>query len=112
MQALLDADLRRRNAMIEGDAETLDKLLHENLLWTHSSGRTDDKNSFLNVLREANTVYKEINVIVSNTMSEGNAHVLTGLFEGTAVVNGTPKALKNKFLSVWVETDSGLQMLA
>ena len=112
MQALLDADLKRRTAMIEGDAETLDNLLHKDLTWTHSSGRTDNKESFLAMIREANTVYKDINLVESNSLHHDNAYVLSGLFEGNAIVNGTPKALKNKFLSVWVETDNGLQMLA
>lgn len=112
MQSLIEADQRRRQAMIERDSETLEALLHDNLIWTHSSGKTDSKTSFIDRVSEAKTLYERIEVLEYNCLSEANVHIMSGVFEGNAVVNGTPKKLKNRFLSVWTESDGNFRMLA
>ena len=43
---ILDLEDKRFGAMIKGDFKALDAMVHEQLLYTHSSGNTDTKPSF------------------------------------------------------------------
>ena len=51
MEKLVKADAARIQAMIDANIEGLQGLLHDNLSWTHSSGRTDDKVALLAVIK-------------------------------------------------------------
>ena len=44
---ILDLEDKRFGAMIKGDFKALDAMVHEQLLYTHSSGNTDTKPSWL-----------------------------------------------------------------
>ncbi len=44
---ILDLEDKRFGAMIKGDFKALDAMVHEQLLYTHSSGNTDTKASWL-----------------------------------------------------------------
>ncbi len=44
---ILDLEDKRFGAMIKGDFKALDAMVHEQLLYTHSSGNTDTKLSWL-----------------------------------------------------------------
>ena len=44
---ILDLEDKRFGAMIKGDLKALDTMAHEQLLYTHSSGNTDTKASWL-----------------------------------------------------------------
>ena len=112
MDRLIKADSTRINAMIDGDRELLQNLLHDDLSWTHSSGRTDDKDSFLTAIESGQTDYKSLKVSNRKITVSESIYIYSGIVEGNAEVNGSKKALKNKFLSVWIESTEGLQMLA
>ena len=112
MEELLQADTARIQAMIDADVESLRVLLHDNLSWTHSSGRTDDKAALLTVIESGATVYKSLEVSDDNITTQDSVYIYSGLVEGVAEVNGNEKKLRNKFLSVWVKSVNGLQMLA
>ena len=47
----------RIQAMVRRDLRALDSLLAEDLSYTHSGGRTDDKNSFLAMIESPETTY-------------------------------------------------------
>ena len=112
MDRLINADLARIQAMIDGDKDLLQTLLHEDLSWTHSSGRTDDKASFLTVIESGQTDYKSLRVSNRKITIRESTYIYSGIVEGNAEVNGNEKQLRNIFLSVWVDSTAGLQMLA
>ena len=112
MDRLINADLARIQAMIDGDKDLLQTLLHEDLSWTHSSGRTDDKASFLTVIESGQTDYKSLRVSNRKITIRESTYIYSGIVEGNAEVNGNEKQLRNIFLSVWIDSTAGLQMLA
>ena len=112
MDKLVKADAARIQAMIDANIEGLRGLLHDNLSWTHSSGRTDDKVALLAVIKSGETVYKSLAVSDRKITMHDSVYIYSGLVEGRAEVNGIEKQIRNKFLSVWVESTNGLQMLA
>lgn len=110
-RALRAADRRRREAMIAGDADALAALLDDALVWTHSSGKQDDKTSFLRKIAGGGTVYLELEVSDDTVTDAGEVLVHQGNLAGRAAVDGREKALRNRFLSVWRRSGDVLQLL-
>lgn len=110
---LMEADARRRGAMVAGDIETLGAYLAQDLSWTHSSGKTDSKNSFLDIMASGTTVYHSLDVRDSNVRSFGELFILEGVVFGDVTKDGQDKKLVNRFLTVWRwSIDYGFQLHA
>ncbi|MBK81185.1 MAG: DUF4440 domain-containing protein [Gammaproteobacteria bacterium] len=110
--ALRAADLRRRQAMIDGDADALAPLLASALVWTHSSGKQDGKESFLDKIAANAADYHELEVSDDVVACFGDIAIHRGNLTGRVSVDGREKALRNRFLSVWQGSGSTLQLLA
>ncbi len=111
-QALLEADRRRREAMIAADVATLATLLSHELVWTHSSGKTDDRDAFLKKIESQATRYHELHVQNPVVSSHGEVMICHGTLTGSATAGGRKKSLRNRFLSVWKKTGNGFELLA
>ncbi|MFT7218812.1 MAG: ketosteroid isomerase-like protein [Candidatus Azotimanducaceae bacterium] len=112
-EELMEADARRRGAMVNGDTETLGAYLAEDLSWTHSSGKTDSKTSFLDIMASGTTVYHSLDVRDSNIRSFGELFILEGVVFGDVTKDGQDKKLVNRFLTVWRwSVDHGFQLHA
>lgn len=109
---VLEADRRRYAAMIGNDFEALDALLGEQLVYTHSDARSDDKARYLERLRAGVVRY----------LAARAAQVTLSLYGDTAVMNGevvlrtrrgdVERTLDNLFLSVWVRQAGSWRMVA
>ena len=64
VEALMNVDTQRRVAMVSGDVVALGDYLADDLSWTHSSGKTDSKESFLAVVASGTTVYHSLDVMI------------------------------------------------
>ena len=62
VEALMNADTQRRVAMVSSDVVALGDYLADDLSWTHSSGKTDSKESFLAGMASGTTVYHSLDV--------------------------------------------------
>lgn len=111
-QALLEADAQRRAAMVRGDADALGEVLDEALIWTHSSGKTDTRRSFLEGLASGVVEYLALETAEVSVIRRGEVFVCHGLLLGRASRDGIEKSLKNRFLSVWVNDGGRFRMLA
>ncbi|MEQ8858970.1 MAG: nuclear transport factor 2 family protein [Pseudomonadales bacterium] len=109
---LREADWRRREAMISGDVETLAELLAEELVWTHSSGKQDDKRSFLGKIAGGAADYRSLEVTDDQVHRHGDIIIHHGNLTGRVVVGGREKALSNRFLSVWRWSGTRFELLA
>ena len=105
-------DRRRRDAMIAGDAEALARLLAGELVWTHSSGKRDDRTAFLDRIASRAADYHELEVSDDAVTSHGDVLVHHGDLVGRVTVGGTEKALRNRFLSVWKRSGDTFELLA
>jgi hypothetical protein len=56
-QEILDIEARRVAAMVERDLATLEGILADDLTYTHSGGRIDDKQSFLALIADPESTY-------------------------------------------------------
>jgi ketosteroid isomerase-like protein len=112
IEALLEADAQRRSAMIAADIETLDRLLSDDLIWTHSSGRTDDKAALLEGIAAGTVRYLALDVSSVHTARYGEVLISHGDLHGRASRDGVEKRLENRFLSVWRMRGDAFELLA
>ena len=112
IEQLLQADAKRRAAIVAGDVEQVGRYLADDLTWTHSSGKTDTKTSFLDVLRSGSTVYHSLDVRDTQVRELGDTLILEGVVFGDVTKDGQDKALLNRFLTVWRKSQAGFEMHA
>ncbi len=103
---------RRYRAMCEADAQTLEQLLADSLVYTHSYGGADTKASYLDGIRSKKWVYRNIERPIEDIQLHGECAVVTGQVRIELLSEGTPKTLNSRFTNVWVKGPKGWQMVA
>lgn len=103
---------QRFKAMIARDFATLEKLVHGDLLYTHSSGVTDTKASWLESMKSGKVKYKSANCSERQVKLFGDVALVRGKAAIEAEIGGQPRALKLLFLNAWVRTPQGWKFAA
>ncbi len=103
---------QRFKAMIDADAATLDRLLADTLVYTHSYGGADSKASYLDGIRAKKWVYRKIERPKENIQVHGDCAVVTGQVKIELVSDGKPKTLHSAYTNVWIKGPKGWQMVA
>jgi ketosteroid isomerase-like protein len=109
---VLEADAARRTAMISGDVQALGELLDEDLIWTHSSGKTDSRRTFLDGIGSGAVQYLALETEDVSVLRRGDVFICHGLLNGRASRDGVEKTLTNRFLSVWTADGARPRMIA
>ena len=102
----------KRFAAMVGDLAALEAMLHDDLLYTHSSGLTDTKASWLASMRSGKTKYKSGVWSERKVRFAGDTALVTGRAQLEAEVNGQPRTLKLVFLNAWTKTPKGWKFIA
>ena len=97
-----------KQAILKKDAAALDRLLHPDLLYSHSDGRTETKADILKALPNTQSVtFGESSVRVY-----GNTALVKGPMEIVNITNGAPTTIKLSVLQVWLKGSKGWQLVA
>ena len=111
-QVVLAAEDRRYAAVLEGDVDVLQELIHPAFLMVHSSGFADSKDSYIGNLRTGKLEYRRIDrseQVV--TVQDGTATVFNRLSMSVTLA-GKSREVEARTLSVWVRSGDAWQMLA
>jgi hypothetical protein len=109
---ILSLEDKRYAAMTAGDAASLEKLVHDQLLYTHSSGVMDTKASWLQSIKSGKTKYRSVKCTDQKVRLLGEVALVTGKGHIEAEINGQPKTLKLMFLNAWAKTPQGWKFVA
>ncbi|MBQ76273.1 MAG: DUF4440 domain-containing protein [Gammaproteobacteria bacterium] len=109
---LMNADIARRTAMIAADLVTLANYLSDDLVWTHSSGQTDNKPAILKTISSRSVIYESLETRDTQISKHGDTFIYSGTLLGQVQKKGTSQQMQNKFLSVWKRSDDQMEMLA
>jgi ketosteroid isomerase-like protein len=109
---ILGLEDKRFGAMTGKDWKTLDGLLHEQLLYTHSSGVTDTKAAWMEAMKSGRTVYKSVQQSDRKVRFYGDNALVTGKAAIEAEVNGQARSMRLVYLDVWTKTPRGWQFVA
>jgi ketosteroid isomerase-like protein len=102
----------RFQAMINGDVDTLDKLLGDDLIYTHSTGQSDSRAEYLAQFKKGVFKYLKIERPIENIQVYGDTVVVTGQTKMDALVEGKPRVLNGRYTDVWIRSAKGWQMVA
>lgn len=103
---------RRFAAMVAEDFKALEAMVHDELVYTHSSALVDTKASWLESMRSRKTRYREVKCKNRKVRVYGDVALVTGRAEIEAEVEGKPKSLRLLFLNVWTRTPQGWKFVA
>jgi len=87
-------------------------MLHDELLYIHSSGLTDTKATWLASLRSGKTKYKSATCSDRKVRLAGDTALVTGRAAIEAEINGQPRSLRLVFLNAWTKTHEGWKFIA
>jgi len=102
---------RRYQAMIAKDADTLDRLLGDGLVYTHSYGGADTKATYMDGVRSKKWDYQSVERPIEQIQVYGDTAVITGHVKINILSEGKPKLLNSRFTNVWVKGAQGWQMV-
>jgi len=103
---------RRYRAMCEADMATLDTLMADSMVYTHSTAAADGKAAYLAGVRSKKWVYRKIDRPVEDIQFYGDCAVVTGQVRIDILVEGVAKNLNSRFTNVWVKGAKGWQFVA
>jgi Domain of unknown function (DUF4440) len=111
-QLIIDLDKKRMDAMARQDIATLNVLLADDLVYTHSSARVDTKQSLMGAMESGATVYTAVEPSGVVAQDLGTAVVLTGAARISVTSNGNPINFGVRFTDVYVNKGGEWQMVA
>jgi len=109
---ILGLEDKRFAAMIARDLAALEKLTHDQLLYTHSSGLTDTKASWLESIKAGKAKYKSVDCSERKVRFLGEVALVNGKAAIEVDVDGKPRSLKLVFLNAWTRTPQGWKFVA
>ena len=111
-QKIIDLDKKRMHAMAQKDIATLNALLSDDLIYTHSTARLDTKQSLIRAMESGATVYTAIEPSDVKAQDCGDAVVLTGAARIRVTANGNPINFGVRFTDVYINKGGQWQMVA
>ena len=110
-QTVIDLDRKRMQAMAAKDVATLEALIADDLIYTHSSARLDTKRSLIDGMTSGKTVYTSVEPSDVKAQDLGDTVVLTGVAQIKVTANGTPNAFGVRFTDVYARRNGRWQMV-
>ena len=111
-KAVLDAEDRRYQAMIDADLETMDRLCADEVSYAHSSGVRDTKDEYFEKVRSGYYDYHSIDHPVERVEVVGDTAIVVGRMTADLTVQGTRKTIDNLALAVWTKVGDEWRLLA
>lgn len=109
---IIELDRKRMQAMAAKDIATLQQVLGDDLVYTHSSARLDTKQSLIGNMQSGSTVYTSVEPSDVQAQDLGDTVVLTGVAQIRVVSGGKPLAFGVRFTDVYTKRDGRWQMVA
>ncbi len=111
IDAIVELEERRRQAMLGADIAALDEMFVDNLSYTHSNAVTERKALYLERLAAGHYDYRELSFLDQDIRIVGDAALITGHMTGEVVIAGQLRKLNSRTTVVWIRRDGRWQML-
>jgi ketosteroid isomerase-like protein len=110
-QMIIDLDKKRMTAMAQKDIKTLNELIADDLIYTHSSARLDTKQSLIGNMESGSTVYTSVVPSDVKAQDMGDTVVLTGSCRISVNAGGRPNSFGVRFTDVYANKGGRWQMV-
>jgi ketosteroid isomerase-like protein len=102
IEEILRLEKARSDAIVNKDAAAADKLFADDLVYIHSSGRLDTKQSFVGKLADGSAAYTRFDFSNVKVRVYGNCAIVSG-----DVLISAGSQLDLRFTDVWVKGAAG-----
>ncbi|HEX4985486.1 MAG TPA: nuclear transport factor 2 family protein [Burkholderiales bacterium] len=109
---VLAAEDARYAAQTGDDYGALDKLLGEDLVYTHSSAVVDNKASYVDSMKSGTVKYRVMRRSDVKVRTYDCVAIITGQGNFDVTVKGQDIAVELRFTSVWAKRPGGLQFIS
>ena len=99
-------------AVRSGDAAALEKMLADDLVYTHATGPVDTKRVYIDSLKSGARKYTGADFTGTKIRVYGNTAVLNTDARMRGVAGGKPFDDRVRLMHVWVKTGAGWQLVA
>jgi ketosteroid isomerase-like protein len=109
---VIELDRKRMTAMAQKDIATLNEVIADDLIYTHSSARLDTKQSLIGNMESGSTVYNSVVPSEVKAQDLGDTVVLTGLCRIGVNSGGNAMNFGVRFTDVYARRNGKWQMVA
>jgi ketosteroid isomerase-like protein len=110
-EKIIELDRQRMAAMAAKDVAKLDRIIADDLIYTHSSARVDTKKSLIGAMESGTTVYTAVEPSDVVAQDLGDAVVLTGIAAISVNSGGAPNSFRVRFVDVYANRGGQWQMV-
>ena len=111
-RSLLAAEEARRQAMLAADVAALGALLSETLAYTHSTGVTDSRQSYLQLLASGALRYETLEFAAPQARLVGTVGWVSAVMYATVRKGEQRRDIASSYLAVWDHTPAGWMLQA
>jgi hypothetical protein len=111
-KAVLDVEKQRFDAQITKNYAVLEKLLSDDLIYNHSNGNQDSKQSYIQSIKDGKQRYDAIEAQEQKVRLYGNTAVVNGICQVKATNNGQSINTRLRYMDVYVRKGSQWQLVA
>ena len=111
-QMIIELDKKRMTAMAQKDIATLNELIADDLVYTHSTARLDTKQSLIGNMESGSTVYTSVVPSDVKAQDLGDAVVLTGACRIGVNAGGRANSFGVRFTDVYAKRGGRWQMVS
>jgi hypothetical protein len=91
---------------IARDTDALEPLLHDDLVYIHSTGHTDTKESFLSGCRAGIVEYHTVDYAIVKQVIHGDTVIVSARMKASLTAVGERRDVDNEMTSVWLRTEN------
>ncbi|MGA0555539.1 nuclear transport factor 2 family protein [Larkinella sp. VNQ87] len=111
-KTVLAVEKERFDAQVTKNYAVLEKVLGDDLMYNHSNGNQDGKQSYIQSLKDGKQSYEAIDIQEQKVHLYGNTAVISGICLVKATNNGQTINSKLRYTDVYVKKGKQWQMVA
>lgn len=109
---IIEAEKKRYSAQIACDIEALETLMHPELIYIHSNGHIDSKETYINSINSGRVRYRAMRFDQEMIRIYGSIGILNGIANYDVSVGGIDNSVAIVFHSVWSLDSDGLRFIS
>ena len=106
------AESARYTAQMSGDFAALQKMIGDDLVYTHSSAAVDTKGTYIESMQTGVVKYRSMKRSDVRVRIYGCVAILTGRGDFEVTSKGQDSTVALRFHSIWVKREGGLQFVS
>jgi len=99
-------------AVLTKDKATLEKLMADSIMYSHSNANLDTKQSFITNVMNETPKYEGFDYGESKTLIYGNTAIVRGKITVKDFQNGQRRTIELNAMQIWLKSGSGWTMIA